>query len=77
VVLSGYALDDGDHSTPSTAAFAVIKPDGVTLLANASINVGSPTSTLNVTLPVGGSYTVAISPSGLDTGTVNLGVVRR
>lgn len=78
VVVNGYALDDNDPSTPpSTAAVAVITPDGVTQLAAGGVNAGSQPLTLNVTLPATGNYTVAIWPTGLDTGTVNLGVAHR
>lgn len=75
VVLNGYALDDGDRSTASTAQVQLFRPsNGISSISNGTVNATTGTLTLNATLPETGNYTVAIKPNGLDSGSINLGV---
>lgn len=75
VILNGYTLDDGNAGTPSSAQVTVFKPSsGVSPIGTGTINNSTGTLTLNLTLPEAGNYTVAIKPTGLDSGSINLGV---
>ena len=75
VVLNGYALDDGSPTTPSSTLVQVFKPsNNVNPIGINNITPAMGGLTLNLTLPEAGSYTVVIKPSGLDSGSINLGV---
>ena len=69
LIFTGNALDDGNSSTNNSTAISVFKPSG--LLASTSIATVTSSLTLDLTLPETGTYTVALDPSGLDSGTIN------
>lgn len=76
VVVTGNALDDGNSSTVNTTQLTVFKPTSPAgpSIGNLNFNTVSSGGTLNLTLPDTGTYTIAINPSGLDSGSLNLGV---
>jgi YD repeat-containing protein len=73
VLLSGSTLDDGNASTTSTTQVQVLRSNG-SVLASTSFNNFSSGAALDVTLPVTGNYTIAIKPTGVDSGHVDLQV---
>jgi hypothetical protein len=78
VVLNGYALDDGDPGTASSAQVQLFKPsNGINPISSGTANATAGTLTLNATLPETGNYTIAIKPNGLDSGNINLGVTHQ
>ncbi|HZJ63350.1 MAG TPA: IPT/TIG domain-containing protein [Kofleriaceae bacterium] len=76
VVVSGNALDDGNGATVNNTQMLVFKPSSPNTGAIGSVgfNTGVSSATINLTLPETGSYAIAIKPSGLDSGSLNLGV---
>jgi YD repeat-containing protein len=73
VVFSGSTVDDGSTTTPINTLVQLARPNGTVIASNA-LNASTPGLTLDKTLPDTGTYTIAIRPSGLDAGTVNLTV---
>jgi hypothetical protein len=72
VVLTGNALDDGNASTVNSTQVLVFKPsNSVSAIALNSISTGAAGATVDVTLPETGTYTIAIKPTGLDSGSIN------
>jgi large repetitive protein len=76
VAVSGNALDDGNAATVNNTQMAVFKPSSPNTapINSAGFNTGASGATLNITLPETGSYAITIKPSGLDSGSLNLGV---
>jgi large repetitive protein len=76
VTVSGNALDDGNTGTINTTQMAVFKPSSPNTapINSGGFNTGGSGLTLNLTLPETGSYAITIKPSGLDSGSLNLGV---
>ena len=73
VVFTGSTLDDGNTATPTTTLVQVFRPNG-SLIASNNFNASTGGVTLDTTLSDTATYTIAIKPSGLDAGTVNLQV---
>ena len=71
VVLSGNALDDGNSSTTTSTQVLVLQPNG-SAIGTVSINTITSGTTLDVTVPQTGTYTLAVKPSGLDSGSINV-----
>jgi large repetitive protein len=76
VAVSGNALDDGNTSTINNTQMAVFKPSSPNAgpINSGGFNTGASGLTLNLTLPETGNYAITIKPSGLDSGSLNLGV---
>lgn len=74
IVLSGNALDDGNPGTVNTTAIQISRPSNGATTASGNLNTVTAGLTINTTLPETGTYSILINPSGLDIGTINLGV---
>jgi large repetitive protein len=76
VTVSGNALDDGNVATVNNTQVAVFKPSSPNAgpIGSVGFNTGVSSATINLTLPETGSYAITIKPSGLDSGSLNLGV---
>lgn len=71
VVLNGSTLDDGNSSTMNGTQVLVLRPNGGTI-GSGTFNAVAAGLSLDVALTDTGNYMIAIKPSGLDAGTVNL-----
>jgi large repetitive protein len=74
IVLSGNALDDGSPGTVNTTVVLIGRPSNGATVASGTFNTVAAGLTINTTLPETGTYSILINPSGLDSGTINLGV---
>ena len=74
VVLGGNSIDDGNPATSTSTAVSVFKPSSPSAAPISSGTFGPNGLTLSLTLPESGSYTIFVSPSGLDSGSFNLSV---
>jgi hypothetical protein len=59
-------------NTMGTVTIKLLKPDGTTMTMTTSVN--SNFNLAQQTLPVTGTYTIVIDPSGANTGSINLSV---
>ena len=75
VVLSANSLDDGNTTTSNVTYVYLYKPsDANSQIGYTYLYTGTPSSTIDVTLPETGTYTVWVNPAGLDKGSINLQV---
>lgn len=79
VVLSGSTLDDGNTSTINTTDVFVFKPSSpnASQIGSGSFSSLQSGTTINLTLPETGNYTILIAPKALDQGSIDLGVRNR
>ncbi|HEX4419068.1 MAG TPA: RHS repeat domain-containing protein [Kofleriaceae bacterium] len=78
LVITGSTLDDGNPATSNTTQIAVFKPSSATsAMTTAGLGTGIAGLTMNLTLPETGTYSIAIDPTGLDSGSLNLGVTHQ
>lgn len=76
IAVTGNTLDDGNAGTVNNTQLAVFKPSSpnANAIGSANFNTNASGTTVNLTLPETGTYTITINPSGLDSGSFNLGV---
>lgn len=79
VVVSGSTLDDGVPSTTNSTQVMVFKPSNPNAapVNTTGFSTGTAGTSMNITLPETGNYMITISPSGLDSGALNLGVTHQ
>jgi hypothetical protein len=73
VVLTGSTLDDGNPATNNTTGISVFKPSSsnATPIGSGTLPQNTSATTIDLTLPETGSYSLLIAPVGLDVGNVN------
>ena len=73
LVLTGNALDDGNPNTNNSTSVSVFKPSSpnTSAIASTGISTSTTATTLDMTLPETGNYTLLIAPVGLDKGSIN------
>jgi hypothetical protein len=76
IAVTGNTLDDGNATTVNNTMLSVFKPSSPNNapFTNANFNTLASGATINATLPETGTYAITINPSGLDSGSLNLGV---